>query len=152
MRILMVCLGNICRSPLAHGVLEHKLRDTNVIVDSAGTASYHIGELPDRRSIQVAKSHGIDLSQQKARQFTPKDFDEFDRIYAMDKSNLNDLRELAQNQEDIDKLHLFLDSNPASKYREVPDPYYGGIDGFEEVFALVHETCDIIAQELHNSI
>ncbi|WP_232827436.1 low molecular weight protein-tyrosine-phosphatase [Winogradskyella aurantiaca] len=148
MRILMVCLGNICRSPLAHGILENKLQDSNYLIDSAGTASYHIGELPDHRSIKVAKANGIDITSQRARQFKTSDFDVFDRIYAMDESNLDNLKTLARDENDLNKLRLFMDANPNSAYNYVPDPYYGDFSGFEEVFNLVDETCNIIARDL----
>ena len=148
MRILMVCLGNICRSPLAHGILESQLKDTSHFVDSAGTASYHIGELPDPRSIKVAKTKGIDISHQRARQFKISDFDRFDRIYAMDASNLENLKALARNEKDLGKLHLFMDANPNALYNYVPDPYYGDYSNFEEVYDLVNDTCTIIATEL----
>lgn len=146
----MVCLGNICRSPLAHGILENKLQDSNYVIDSAGTAAYHIGELPDHRSIKVARNNGIDITSQRARQFKINDFDIFDRIYAMDESNLDNLKTLARDEEDLNKLHLFMDANPNSVYNHIPDPYYGGFEGFEEVFDLVDETCDLITKEIQS--
>ena len=91
----MVCLGNICRSPLAEGILQSKVNDDKVFVDSAGTAAYHVGELPDKRSIEVARKYGIDLTNQRARKFTSKDFTEFDSIYAMDKENYHNVLSLA---------------------------------------------------------
>jgi len=103
MKILMVCLGNICRSPLAEGILAHKTKHLNVSVDSAGTAAYHIGELPDKRSIEIANKYNIDLSNQSARQFSRKDFEEFDIIYAMDTNNLAHLISLAETKQEQKK-------------------------------------------------
>ncbi|MEG3658662.1 low molecular weight protein-tyrosine-phosphatase [Arenibacter palladensis] len=149
-KVLMVCLGNICRSPLAEGILKSKLDNNTVHVDSAGTASYHIGKKPDSRSISIAKKYGIDISQQRCRQFSAKDFEEFDLIYAMDKSNYRNIIALAKNENEIAKVNLLLHrSNSANK--EVPDPYYGGEDGFEEIFHLIDSACDLIAQDIiHN--
>ena len=110
-RILMVCLGNICRSPLAHGIMQSKLPENHFYVDSAGTAAYHIGNAPDKRSIAVAKKHGLDISSQSARQFKVSDFDTFDFIYAMDQSNYNNIISLARNPNDIEKVRLFLEAN-----------------------------------------
>lgn len=147
-RILMVCLGNICRSPLAHGILQSKLPEDHFYVDSAGTGAYHIGNSPDRRSIAVAKKYGLDISAQSARQFKAADFDTFDVIYAMDQSNYNNIIRLARNTEDINKVKLFLDANPSVKNKNMPDPYYDEEDGFEYVYKLVNETCTIIAKAL----
>ena len=149
-RILMVCLGNICRSPLAHGIMESKLPEDHFYVDSAGTAAYHIGNIPDRRSIAVAKKYGLDISTQSARQFTVADFDAFDYIYAMDSSNYNNIISLARNNTDIKKVQLFLDANPSVQNKNMPDPYYGEQDGFEYVYKLVNETCEIIVKALNN--
>ena len=146
----MVCLGNICRSPLAHGIMESKLPEDHFYVDSAGTAAYHIGNIPDRRSIAVAKKYGLDISTQSARQFTVADFDAFDYIYAMDSSNYNNIISLARNNNDIKKVQLFLDANPSVQNKNMPDPYYGEQDGFEYVYKLVNETCEIIAKALNN--
>jgi len=112
-RILMVCLGNICRSPLAHGILQSKLPNDEFYVDSAGTAAYHIGNAPDHRSIKVASTHGIDISTQSARQFKASDFDTFDYIYAMDASNYTNIINLARTNDDIGKVKLFLEENPS---------------------------------------
>ncbi|WP_431157477.1 low molecular weight protein-tyrosine-phosphatase [Winogradskyella poriferorum] len=149
-KILMVCLGNICRSPLAHGIMANKLNTKNYYVDSAGTASYHIGSKPDRRSIEVALNHGIEISHQRARQFVVADFDEFDYIYVMDRSNLSNILSLSRDDEDAKKVHLFLESNPNISDKNVPDPYYGDILDFENVFNIVDETCDIIASSLED--
>ena len=146
-KVLMVCLGNICRSPLAEGILNSKLDKEAILVDSAGTASYHIGKKPDSRSISIAKKYGIDISQQRCRQFTAKDFDEFDLIYAMDRSNYENIIALAKNKNEVAKVNLLLHkSNVANE--EVPDPYYGGEDGFEEIFHLIDSACSLIAQDI----
>lgn len=147
-QILMVCLGNICRSPLAEGILQSKVDATKIRVDSAGTAAYHVGELPDKRSIEVARKHGIDLTYQRARKFTRKDFDIFDTIYAMDLSNYNTIIDLARNEDECKKVHLILNETYPNENREVPDPYYGGPEGFEQVFQLLDEACTTIQQKL----
>ncbi|WP_407557661.1 low molecular weight protein-tyrosine-phosphatase [Winogradskyella sp. 4-2091] len=149
-RILMVCLGNICRSPLAHGIMQSKLPEDHFYVDSAGTAAYHVGNKPDRRSIAVAKKHGLDISTQTARQFTVADFDTFDYIYAMDSSNYEDIIRLARNNSDIEKVMLFLEANTFIQNKNMPDPYYGEKDGFEYVYNLVHETCDILIKTIND--
>lgn len=148
MKILMVCLGNICRSPLAHGILESKLNKQDFYIDSAGTAGYHSGELPDRRSIKVAQQNSIDISKQRSRKFIIDDFDSFDRIYAMDESNLSYLNQMARDDKDRNKICLFMDANPNAKLKEVPDPYYGDFSDFELVFEIVNETCNCIALDL----
>lgn len=143
----MVCLGNICRSPLAEGILKSKLDEETVLVDSAGTANYHVGKKPDNRSISIAKKYGIDISQQRCRQFIAKDFSEFDLIYAMDTSNYENIIALAENRNDIAKVNLLLHrSNLTNK--EVPDPYYGGEDGFEKIFHLIDSACNLIVQDI----
>jgi protein-tyrosine phosphatase len=135
-KVLMVCLGNICRSPLAEGILKSKVNPSEVVVDSAGTAGYHIGKAPDIRSIEVASSAGIDISHQKCRRFTPDDFDNFDYIFAMDRENLMHLQDLARNNADLKKLYLLLEE-AGIPGEEVPDPYYGGADGFQKVFRMI---------------
>lgn len=147
-KILMVCLGNICRSPLAQGILESKLPLDKFHIDSAGTASYHIGSQPDRRSVTIAKSHQIDIGGQSARQFSVADFDRFDIIYAMDRANYNDIMSLAYIPEHQNKVKLILDEHPSSEIENVPDPYYGGLEDFEAVFQLLDETCTVIAHRL----
>ncbi|WP_179320243.1 low molecular weight protein-tyrosine-phosphatase [Winogradskyella helgolandensis] len=146
--ILMVCLGNICRSPLAHGIMQSKLPDDLFYVDSAGTGAYHIGNAPDKRSINVAKQNGLDISTQSARQFKVSDFDAFDIIYAMDESNYNNIVSLARNTRDIKKVKMFLEANSSIQNKNVPDPYYGGQDGFKYVFELINDTCDALVKEL----
>ena len=151
-KILMVCLGNICRSPLAEGIMRDKLKQYNIsgIVDSAGTASYHIGEPPDPRSIDIALKNGLDISNQMARAFSPSDFDNFDFIFAMDHENLNNILRQARSEKDREKVHLILDNIYPGSNVEVPDPYYSGREGFENVFKLLDESCSAIAQKLKN--
>lgn len=149
-RILMVCLGNICRSPLAHGIMRSKLPEDHFYVDSAGTAAYHIGNSPDKRSIKVAKNNGLDISTQNARQFKVSDFDTFDYIYAMDHSNYTNIISLARNNDDIGKVKLFLEANPSIENKNVPDPYYGNLSDFEYVYNLIDETCDLLLKTLNN--
>ena len=147
-KILMVCLGNICRSPLAEGILKSKLPSNKFIVDSAGTANYHVGSQPDRRSIAVGKKYGIDISNLKGRQFSAKDFDAFDYIYVMDESNYYDVISLARNENDKKKVNFILNEIYPNQNHEVPDPYYGGEQGFENVFKMLDEACTIIADSL----
>ncbi|HHZ65097.1 MAG TPA: low molecular weight phosphotyrosine protein phosphatase [Flavobacteriales bacterium] len=150
MKILMVCLGNICRSPLAEGLLQDKVErlGLDVTVDSAGTASYHAGEHPDSRMIKTTASHGIDISQQRAQQFDSGHFEEFDRIYAMDKSNFQDILCLANSDDDRNKVDFLLNASHPGENRSVPDPWYGGEQGFEDVFHLVDTACEKIANAL----
>ena len=148
--ILVVCLGNICRSPLAHGILQSKLPETKFYVDSAGTAAYHIGEKPDTRSILVAKEHGIDISIQSARQFVTSDFDTFDIIYAMDQSNFDNITNLARTTADINKIKLFLDENHDVVNKNVPDPYYGDANDFNQVFDLIEHTSNQLVKKLQS--
>ena len=147
-KILFVCLGNICRSPLAHGILESKLPSDKFYIDSAGTASYHIGSQPDRRSIQVARNFGVDITNQQARAFQKSDFDTFDIIFAMDKSNYNDIIKLASSEEDTKKVKLFLDENSSILNKNVPDPYYGDMSDFKRVYNLIDETCNMFVNKL----
>jgi len=146
----MVCLGNICRSPLAEGILKSKLSDRSFFIDSAGTGNYHIGENPDPRSINVAYKFNIDISGQRARQFKVSDFDSFDRIYVMDDSNLKNVLKLARSQEDKAKVSLILNELHSDSISDVPDPYYGGENGFDIVFQLLDKVCSSIATELTN--
>ncbi len=147
-KVLMVCLGNICRSPLAQGILESKVDSGEVEVDSAGTAAYHVGELPDPRSIATARDHGIDLTSQRARQFVTEDFDRFDHIFVMDRSNEQNVLRLARNASDEEKVHLILNETYPGENREVPDPYYGGDQGFEHVYQLLNDASDRIVERI----
>ncbi len=147
-KVLMVCLGNICRSPLAEGILKSKIDPDKVFVDSAGTAGYHIGNLPDERSITVAKKYGLDISSQKCRRFSKTDFKEFDFIYVMDRNNFSDIANLAQNQQEAEKVKLLL-SEANVGISEVPDPYYGGEDGFEDAYQMIDLACEAIAKKLN---
>ncbi len=143
MKVLMVCLGNICRSPLAEGILKSK--SNNIIVDSAGTAGYHVGSRPDQRSIEIGLKNNIDITNQRARQFTSNDFDDFDKIYAMDNDNYSKIISLAINQDQIDKVDLILNEVYPNQFKSVPDPYYGGEKGFENIYNLLDEACEQIA-------
>jgi len=147
-KILMVCLGNICRSPLAHGILESKLPSDQFYIDSAGTANYHVGDPPDRRSITVAKSHGIDISHQRGQQFKASFFDVYDYIYVMDEYNYEDVIRLARTEQDRLKIKLILEEDSSAKLKHVPDPYYGDETGFEYVFSVLDQVCDKIAKKL----
>ncbi|SDQ68858.1 low molecular weight protein-tyrosine-phosphatase [Flagellimonas zhangzhouensis] len=147
-KVLMVCLGNICRSPLAEGILQSKVDSENVFVDSAGTAGYHVGNPPDSRSIDVARKYGLDISFQKCRKFTPQDFQEFDHIYVMDRSNLSNVSSLASSESNLQKVKLLL-TEVNLGISEVPDPYYGGADGFEKVYQMIDEACEAIAKKLN---
>ncbi|MFQ3306346.1 MAG: protein-tyrosine phosphatase [Polaribacter sp.] len=146
-KVLMVCLGNICRSPLAEGILQSKVPQESFFVDSAGTAAYHVGNFPDERSIAVAEKYGIDITQQKARKFTLQDFLDFDIIYAMDKSNYQNIISLASSDEAIGKVKMILNETQPDKNLSVPDPYYGGDSGFGEVYKMLNEACDNIANK-----
>lgn len=149
--ILMVCLGNICRSPLAHGILESKLPSDQFYVDSAGTANYHVGDSPDHRSIAIAKSNGIDISNQRGRQFKASDFDTFDYIFTMDDSNYQNVIALARNTNDIAKVKCILEVEEKIKLTHVPDPYYGELSGFQNVFQLLEKVCSTISTKLQNT-
>lgn len=145
-KVLMVCLGNICRSPLAEGILRSKVDPENVEVDSAGTAGYHVGNPPDSRSIDTAKKYNIDISQQRCRKFKREDYFQFDYIFVMDRENYRNVIAMAPDETYIKKVKLLLDGVSGSP-AEVPDPYYGGADGFEEVFQLIDQACDRLLQE-----
>ena len=146
----MVCLGNICRSPLAEGILRQKTIENQhtIIIDSAGTIGIHAGEQPDKRMQATALKYGIDLSTLHSRQITLNDFQEFDRIYAMDESNYSDLQKLARNEVQKAKVRLLLDENPLNSLKNVLDPYYGGQEGFEQVYFLLEETINHLINNL----
>lgn len=150
MKILMVCLGNICRSPMAEGVMRNKLQQhgLNGIVDSCGTANYHVGEHPDPRAVRKAGKYGIDISRLVGRQFTVSDFDEFDRIYVMDTSNYQNVTRLARHETDLEKVILLLNELYPGQNMSVPDPYYGGDEGFENVYRLLESACEQICMQL----
>lgn len=147
-RILMVCLGNICRSPLAEGILKSKIDTSKIFVDSAGTGHWHVGNEPDKRSIAVGKKYNIDITQQRGRQFSPKDFDDFDIIYVMDNSNKDNVLALAQTDSHKGKVKLILNEIFPDENADVPDPYLGGNAGFENVFKMLNEACEQIAKRL----
>ena len=146
MKILMVCLGNICRSPLADGLLRDKVKSQNldVIVDSAGTSNYHSGEAPDARMRATAKKKGISIDELRARQFIKEDFSKFDLIFVMDKSNYLNVITLAETEDEKSKVHLILNESHPGKNLEVPDPYFGGEQGFIDVYNLLNEATDAI--------
>lgn len=147
-RILMVCLGNICRSPLAEGVLRSKVSTENVVIDSCGTGNYHVGDPPDSRSISVAKKYDIDISNLRGRQFSVLDFDSFDLIYVMDESNYENVIRLARNENDKSKVHFILNEVYPNQNYSIPDPYQGGSHQFESVFKMLDEACEVIASKL----
>lgn len=148
MKILIVCLGNICRSPLAEGILQKKADEAGLDwqVNSAGTNGYHVGESPHHLSQKVASLNGIDISCQMAQQFTVSDFKQYDRIYAMAKDVLQDIQKMAGKNMDMNKTKLFLDELYPGKNKDVPDPWYGGEDGYHEVYEMIDKTCDAIIQ------
>lgn len=152
MKVLMVCLGNICRSPLAEGILQTKIKEQNLNwqVDSAGTGSWHIGELPDPRSIATAKKYDIDITYQRARQFRESDLHEFDLIFAMDSQNYHDILRFAKTDDLRNKVHLILNLVEPDSNKSVPDPYWDD-DGFEEVFRMLDEACDVIIARYSNT-
>jgi protein-tyrosine phosphatase len=154
LKILMVCHGNICRSPMAKGIMIHKLAEMNikdVEVDSAGTSDYHAGEAPDARTIANGKTHGIDVSSYRAKQFKSADFEKFDRIYAMDAANYADIMLLAESEKQNAKVRLFLNAADPKSHGSVPDPWYGGPEGFEKVFHILDKACTAIAKEIGNA-
>ncbi|CAM1353836.1 putative Protein-tyrosine-phosphatase [Tenacibaculum halocynthiae] len=145
----MVCLGNICRSPLAEGILKSKVSSDYVQVDSAGTAGYHEGELPDKRSIAVAKKYGINITDQRSRKFSVTDFDSFDVIYAMDESNYDNIVALSRSYEDKSKVKMILQELDPDQKLNVPDPYYGGELGFENVYQMLNNACEEISSKIN---
>lgn len=151
MKILMVCLGNICRSPLAEGIMKTKVPD-DFVVDSAGTISLHEGEHPDKRAVRTAANHDIDISQQRSRPITRNDFETFDKIYCMDIDVYEDVISKAENEQQRQKISLFLEASGDHRNAEVPDPYWGDMKDFEKVFQLLEKGCEVIADRLktHN--
>lgn len=147
----MVCLGNICRSPIAEGILRAKSAEMglNIVTDSAGTSAYHVGDPPDSRMILTARKNGYDITDLRARQFVAADFDNFDLIYAMDQSNLENILALAKNQNQIAKVRLILNEVHANSNDEVPDPYFGGDQGFQHVIDLLTIAVDKIIDKVN---
>jgi protein-tyrosine phosphatase len=145
-RILMVCLGNICRSPLAEGILRDKARAAGLDweIDSAGTNGYHIGEAPHPLSVKVARQNGIDISTQRARRFTAADFQRFDKIYAMAEDVVDEMRRIAGRLFDPNKVDLLMNEVHPGSNEEVPDPWYGPEPGYHEVYALIDQAADQI--------
>lgn len=150
-KVLMVCLGNICRSPLAEGILRSKVDPEKVFIDSAGTGDYHIGDPPDPRSIVVGKRYNLDITDQCGRQFRPEDFDKFDHIYVMDNYNYADVTSMAENEEQRKKVKLILNEVFPGENVDVPDPYQGGEQGFENVYQMLNEACEIISDKLERN-
>ena len=148
MKILMVCLGNICRSPLAEGILKHKIEKSGLSwqVDSAGTSAWHSGEMPDPRSVSIAQKYGVDITYQRARSFSPYDIEQFDLIYAMDASNYRDIIKHAHSKEEKEKVKMILNESFPKENRSVPDPYYDD-NGFEDVFKMLDDACEKIIQQ-----
>jgi len=142
----MVCLGNICRSPLAEGILKAKVNADFIHIDSAGTSAFHKGELPDSRSIEIGRKHNIDITDQRSRQFIATDFDIFDTIYVMDNSNKKNVLALAKNSDDRNKVKLILNETNPNLDLDVPDPYYN--NGFEDVYQMLNKACTHIANNL----
>lgn len=151
MKILMVCLGNICRSPLAEGIMKTKLPET-FFVDSAGTISMHAGKCPDERAIKTAANHGIDISKQKSRPIVKTDFKIFDKIYCMDIHVYEEVVSRTDNEEQRQKISLFLEAAGNHENAEVPDPYWGDLNDFEDVFQLLDEGCNTIARQLTHNV
>lgn len=149
-KILMVCLGNICRSPMAHGLLQQKVlqRKLDWEVDSAGTSSYHKGELPDKRAIACMKRHGIDITYQHSRPVTLADLQYYDRIFVMDQSNLHDVSEMAGTEDELEKISLIMGLVDERRAEDVPDPYYGpGEKGFELVYEMLDRATDVLVEK-----
>ncbi|GAB5401484.1 MAG: low molecular weight protein-tyrosine-phosphatase [Aureisphaera sp.] len=148
-RVIMVCLGNICRSPLAEGILKSKVDPEKVQVDSAGTGGWHVGEKPDPRSIAIARQKGLDITDQRGRKFSTYDFETYDYIFVMDNSNYRDVVRLATNEDDKQKVKFILNEIFPGENVDVPDPYYGGDQGFENVYDMLDEACEKIVSWLN---
>ena len=148
MKILMVCLGNICRSPLAEGVLRHKAKQAglNWTIESAGTNGYHVGEAPHHLSQKIARLNGVDICEQKARRFVKEDFDRYDKIYAMADDVVDDIKRIAKEKYNPAKVDLFLNELYPGQNQSVPDPWYGTEPGYHDVYKLIAETSDRIVQ------
>jgi len=152
MKILMVCLGNICRSPMAEGLMRAKIKkyQLDAEVDSAGFEAFHTGDAPDYRATQVMRQHGIDITSQQSRLFRKSDFDTFDRIYVMDSGNYSDVRPMANSTDQMKKVDFILNVLHPGSNKAVPDPYYGGKEGFETTYKLLDAATEQIALELLN--
>ena len=148
----MVCYGNLCRSPLAHGILASKVNPNNVFVDSAGVSTYRIGSKPDPRAIQVAKNHNIDISNQRYRQLKKSDFHEFDIIYLMDKSLFPYADLVSPTKEHMKKVKLILTEIRTEYDLDIVDPYYRDIEAFEKLYDVLNDVCDVIAKKYTNDL
>lgn len=144
----MVCLGNICRSPLAEGILTAMVDPTKYDVQSAGTGGWHVGSPPDERSIKVAAQNGIDITSQRGKQFSTYDFEIYDFIFVMDNANYKDVIKLAKNETEKKKVALILDEVFPGEQVNVPDPYYGGEKGFQQVFDMLYQSCEKIVSRI----
>lgn len=151
MKILMVCLGNICRSPLAEGILKDMIKENNLdwTVDSAGTGSWHVGDSPDPRSVAVASTHGLDITLQRGRQIKPADLENYDLIFAMDSSNYQNILQLSSSEILHKKVQLIMNMDQPGMNQNVPDPYYGD-DGFEGVYQMLKLACNAIVEKYAN--
>ncbi len=149
MKILMVCLGNICRSPMAEGILRKKIQENNldIVTDSCGTGDWHVGQKPDDRAIKTMKSKGIDITDLRGRQFSESDFDQFDLIYCMDENNYKNILALAKTEEQKGKVKMILNEINSKSNQSVPDPYFGGDAGFEHVYQLLDAATDSILEK-----
>jgi len=149
MKILMVCLGNICRSPLAEGILKYKAKQAELPwkIDSAGTNGYHIGEPPHHLSQKVARLNGIDICDQRARRFTADDFKNYDKIYAMSADVIDEMKRIARNKFDAGKVDLLMNELNPGKNMDVPDPWYGPEPGYHQVYKMIDEACDAVVRK-----
>ena len=149
--VLFVCLGNICRSPLAEGIFQHLVTEAGLSeqfeIESAGTGAWHVGERPDARATMVAQQHGVTLAS-RARQITRDDLLRFDYVLAMDRENLRNIERLAAATESASRVQLLRDYDDGADGDEVPDPYYGGASGFETVYEMVHRSCEVLLDRL----
>ncbi len=154
-KILFVCLGNICRSPTAEGVFQHIVKEQELdpyfYIDSAGTSAWHVGEPANSKSRQIANKYGVELNS-RARKFDASDFDEFDLIIAMDEENYRNLHKMARNDRDQEKIRKMREFDPDPGNGNVPDPYYGGIDGFEHVFNIIQRSSEGLLEPLKSKI